>query len=74
MVVTNIVRGQTALVSTPSLTELDTLVSFSIKSFIEKGRLVYPKRGTVFCEFENGKVKGKCVLEKPEAISKIHFN
>ena len=43
---------------------------FFNQKFHGKGRLVHPKRGTVVCEFENGKVKGKCALEKPEAIWK----
>jgi len=42
--------------------------AFYKNKFHGKGTLVYPTRRTVICEFENGKVKGKCVRQKPKVI------
>ena len=41
---------------------------FHKNKFHGKGTIVSPLRGTVACKFVNGKVKGRCILKKPEAI------
>ena len=42
--------------------------AFYKNKFHGKGTVVSPTRRTVVCEFANGKVKGKCVSQKPKLI------